>query len=73
LLVEGGRRGEKLTELCVHRLHTLVPLVKVSWWQGRAWGSEGGQVMTSSLLEYATVERSWSFGPDLFGWLHFLF
>jgi len=29
--------------------------------------------MTSKLSEYATEERSWSFGPVLFGWLHFLF
>ena len=29
--------------------------------------------MASRLLEYATEERSWSFGPDLFGWLRFLF
>jgi hypothetical protein len=63
--------GQKLTELCAHRLHPLVPLVKVGWWQGRAKGSEEGQVMTSRLLEYATEERSRSFGSDLFGCLHF--
>jgi hypothetical protein len=64
LLVGGG--GQKLTERCVHRLHPLVPLVKVGWRQDRAQGSEEDQVMTGSLLKYATEERSWSFGPDLF-------
>jgi hypothetical protein len=64
---------QKLTELSAPRLHPLVDLVKVGWWQGRGLWSEEGQVMRSRLLEYATEERSWSFGPDLFGWLYFLF
>jgi hypothetical protein len=51
--IMGWGGGQKLTALVIPRLHPLVPLE-----QGRALGSEEGQVMGSRLSEYVTEERS---------------
>ena len=42
----------------VHRLHSLVLLVKVCWIQGRDLESEAGKVFRSKVFEYTSEKRS---------------